>query len=295
MKQTESVSTRRGILKVAGTLSAGWMGGAMLSAAQGAPTAKETRQDSVQRDDGGATTADILVETLIRWQVPLVFGIVGDGINSIIEALRKREDQIRFIAVRHEEAAAFMASGYAKHTGRLGVCLATTGPGAIHLMNGLYDAKMDSAPVLAITGSTFHDLGGTHFMQAVDTTALLQGVALYNVSVSGPIHAAIVGNLCGGRRLAKRGVAHLTVAKDVQAMRLSADKASMENHGLRTLQALKDTHPVPDPDALHQAAAILNDGRKIAILVGQGALHAREEITPTGADPQGPGCQSLTR
>jgi pyruvate dehydrogenase (quinone) len=104
---------------------------------------------------------------LIRREVHFVFGIVGDGINPIIEALRRREDRIRFIAVRREEAAAFMASGYAKYTGRLGMCLATTGPGAIHLLSGRYDAKMDSTPFLAITGSTFHDLGGTHFMQAV--------------------------------------------------------------------------------------------------------------------------------
>ena len=97
-----------------------------------------------------------------------------------------------------------MASGYAKHTGKLGVCLATTGPGAIHLLNGLYDAKMDSAPVLAITGSTFHDLAGTHFMQAVDTHALMQDVAMDNVAVSGPLHAGIVGNLaCRSARQAR--------------------------------------------------------------------------------------------
>jgi pyruvate dehydrogenase (quinone) len=103
-------------------------------------------------------TSDILVETLIDWGATHVFGIVGDGINSIIEALRKRQDRIRYIPVRHEEAAAFMASGFAKHTGRLGVCVGTTGPGAIHLMNGLYDAALDGAPVLALTGLTFHDL-----------------------------------------------------------------------------------------------------------------------------------------
>jgi pyruvate dehydrogenase (quinone) len=248
---------------------------------------------SANTRDSGDNTADILVETLIRWQVAFVFGIVGDGINSIIEALRKRESHIRFIAVRHEEAAAFMASGYAKHTGRLGVCLATTGPGAIHLMNGLYDAKMDSAPVLAITGSTFHDLGGTHFMQAVDTQALMQGVAIYNVAVSGPIHASIVGNLACRSALAKRGVAHLTIAKDIQAMKLSADKASSENHGLQTLRALEDTHPVPAPDKLRQAAAILNDGKKIAILVGQGALSARDEVTQLAEKLKAPVAKAL--
>jgi pyruvate dehydrogenase (quinone) len=100
-------------------------------------------------------TADILVETLIDWGATHVFGMVGDGINAIIEALRKRQDRIRYVGVRHEEAAAFMACGFAKHTGRLGVCVGTTGPGAIHLMNGLYDAALDGAPVVALTGLTF--------------------------------------------------------------------------------------------------------------------------------------------
>ncbi|MBV8610779.1 MAG: thiamine pyrophosphate-requiring protein, partial [Singulisphaera sp.] len=97
------------------------------------------------------TAADILFDRLIDWGVEVVFGFPGDGINGFMEALRTRKDRIRFVQVRHEEGAAFMACGYAKFTGRLGVCLATSGPGAIHLLNGLYDAKMDSAPVLAIT------------------------------------------------------------------------------------------------------------------------------------------------
>ena len=124
--------------------------------------------------DNASTTADILIESLIEWNVTHVFGLVGDGINPIIDALRRRKDKIRFIAVRHEEAAAFMADGWAKHTGRLGVCVATTGPGAVHLMNGLYDAAFDGAPVLAITGETFHDLGGLRFIQGVDTSALME-------------------------------------------------------------------------------------------------------------------------
>ena len=103
--------------------------------------------------------------------------MVGDGIGPLIEAISVRQDKIRYVGVRHEEAAAFMACGYAKHTGQLGACIATTGPGAIHLMNGLYDAKMDSAPVIAITGLTFHDLIDTHFMQDVNTVELMRGVA----------------------------------------------------------------------------------------------------------------------
>jgi pyruvate dehydrogenase (quinone)/pyruvate decarboxylase len=111
-------------------------------------------------------TADILIETLIAWGATHAFGIVGDGINSVIEALRKRSDRIRYVGVRHEEAAAFMASGFAKHTGRLGVCIGTTGPGAIHLLNGLYDAALDGAPVVALTGLTFHDLTGVRYSRA---------------------------------------------------------------------------------------------------------------------------------
>src|SRR5215217_2535973 len=99
----------------------------------------------------GTTTADLLIDRLMDWQVSVVFGLPGDGINGIMEALRTRQEQIRFVQVRHEEAAAFMACGYAKYTGRLGVCLATSGPGAIHLLNGLYDAKLDGQAVLALT------------------------------------------------------------------------------------------------------------------------------------------------
>src|SRR5437879_8381861 len=107
------------------------------------------------------TAADILIENVTDWGVDTVFGLPGDGINGIMEALRKRQDKVKFIQVRHEGAAAFMACAYAKFTGKLGVCLATSGPGAIHLLNGLYDAKLDGAPVLALTGMAPHDLIGT--------------------------------------------------------------------------------------------------------------------------------------
>src|SRR3989454_10044303 len=126
------------------------------------------------------TTSDVLVERLIDWGVQVVFGLPGDGINGIMEALRVRQDRLTFVQVRHEEAAAFMACGYAKFTGRLGVCLATSGPGAIHLLNGLYDAKLDGAPVLAITGQTYHDLIGTRYQQEVDLLSLFKDVAVYD-------------------------------------------------------------------------------------------------------------------
>jgi len=226
-----------------------------------------------------ATTADILVDNLIEWDVSHVFGMVGDGINPIIDALRRRQDRIRFIGVRHEEAAAFMACGWAKHTGRLGVCLATTGPGAVHLLNGLYDAAFDGAPVLAITGETFHDLAGLRFIQGVDTKALMQDVATFNVRISGPVHATNVVNRACRAALGNRGVAHVTVAKDIQAMKLSSDKPSMENHGLQTSSSWLPIQDTPSVEQLRTAAAILNSGKKIAMLVGQGALNAREEVT----------------
>src|ERR1700684_1711165 len=122
--------------------------------------------------------SDILIETIHAWGVDVVFGLPGDGINGVVEALRKRREQIRFIQVRHEEAAAFMACAYAKHTGKLGCCLATSGPGAIHLLNGLYDAKLDGQPVLAITGLQFHDLIGTYTQQDVAVDRLFMDVSV---------------------------------------------------------------------------------------------------------------------
>src|SRR5579871_6845778 len=130
--------------------------------------------------------SDVLVEHLIDWGVEYVFGIPGDGINGIMEALRTHQDTIKFVQVRHEEAAAFMACAYAKYTGKLGCCLATSGPGGIHLLNGLYDAKMDSQPVLAITGQTYSDLQGSRFQQDVDTVSLFKDVAVYDQELLNP-------------------------------------------------------------------------------------------------------------
>jgi pyruvate dehydrogenase (quinone)/pyruvate oxidase len=135
-----------------------------------------------------ATAADVLIETLADWGVDVVFGLPGDGINGIMEALRKRQDRVRFVHVRHEEAAAFMACAYAKYTGKLGVCLATSCPGGIHLLNGLYDAKLDGAPVIAITGLQFHDLVGTHTQQDVALDKVFIDVSVFNERVMGPAH-----------------------------------------------------------------------------------------------------------
>src|SRR5690606_24140431 len=130
------------------------------------------------------TAADVLIDTLIAWDVEVIFGLPGDGINGIMESLRTRQDKIRFIQVRHEQSAAFMACAYAKWTGKLGVCLATSGPGGTNLLTGLYDAKLDQVPVLAITGMQFHDLIETFTQQDVDLTRAFTDVAEFNVQVS---------------------------------------------------------------------------------------------------------------
>jgi 2-succinyl-5-enolpyruvyl-6-hydroxy-3-cyclohexene-1-carboxylate synthase len=134
------------------------------------------------------TVSEILVHRLIDWGVDTIFGLPGDGINGVFEGLRRHQDQLKFIQVRHEEAAAFAACGYTKFTGRLGVCIATSGPGGVHLLNGLYDAKCDGQPVLAITGHTYHDLIGTHYQQDVDLDKLFMDVACYNHRIMGPAH-----------------------------------------------------------------------------------------------------------
>src|ERR671939_1518250 len=131
----------------------------------------------------GKIASELLVERLIDWGVDTVFGLPGDGINGIMEALRRRKERVRFVQVRHEEAAAFMACGYAKSTGRLGVCLATSGPGGIHLLNGLYDAKLDHVPVLAVTGMQATSLLGTGFQQEVHLEHLYRDVAEYDMLV----------------------------------------------------------------------------------------------------------------
>ena len=180
------------------------------------------------------TAAEVLVERLVDFGVDTVFGLPGDGINGVMEALRKHKDHIRFVHVRHEEAAAFAACGYAKYTGRIGVCLATSGPGAIHLLNGLYDAKLDLAPVLAITGMTYHDLIGTMYQQDVNTDYLFQDVAVFNQRVMGPAHVAPLVDLAVRTAITRRGVAHITFPLDIQEWTMGDDHRSQRNIARRS-------------------------------------------------------------
>jgi len=224
------------------------------------------------------TAGDVLVQTLVEWGVDTVFGLPGDGINGVMESLRQRQRDIRFIQVRHEEAGAFMACGYAKFTGRLGVCLATSGPGAIHLLNGLYDAKLDGQPVLAITGSPFHDLVGTMTQQDVQVDRLFEDVSIYNARVSGPAHIENVVHLACRSALSQRGVAHVTIPVDVQSMPLRYDTRSERNEQDHANAHSAPTYPLPSPIELDRAAEILNQSKRLAILVGRGALGAGHEI-----------------
>jgi pyruvate dehydrogenase (quinone) len=223
-------------------------------------------------------TADLLFDRLADWGVSIVFGMPGDGINGFVEALRQRQDRIRFIQVRHEEAAALMACGYAKFTRRLGVCLATSGPGAIHLLNGLYDAKLDGAPVLAITGQTYHDLIGTRYQQEVDLLSLFKDVAGYNQQVLSSGHVQALVDAGCRHALASKSVAHLNCAVDLQEQKLSEDEQSVKKVEGHTSAAWIAPIVVPREEDLRLAALLLNEGRKTVILAGQGALGAVEEL-----------------
>src|SRR5947209_15394007 len=234
------------------------------------------------------TAADLLIDRLIDWGVDTIFGFPGDGINGIFEALRTRQDKVRFVQVRHEEAAAFAACGYAKFTGRPGVCLATSGPGGIHLLNGLYDAKCDGVPVLAITGHTFHDLIGTHYQQDVDLTKLFADVAVYNERISGPSHVYNVVDEAIKTALARHGVAHINIPKDIQdwdAGDAPRSKANIKGHSADLYAA---PSPLPPQRELEQAADLINAGKKVALLAGRGCLGARAEVLELADKVAGP-------
>ena len=221
--------------------------------------------------------SDVLVERLVEWGVDTIFGLPGDGINGVFEALRKRQKEIRFIHVRHEESAAFMACAYSKFTGRLGVCIATSGPGGIHLLNGLYDAKMDGASVLAITGMQHSDLIGTFGQQDVALDKLFMDVCVYDERVMNGAHMESVTDLAVRSAITRRGVAHITIPVDVQVQEIKVGRSPRNpvNH-TSTVPAYPEH--VPPPIDLEHAADILNRGKRIAILAGQGAMHATDEL-----------------
>jgi pyruvate dehydrogenase (quinone) len=245
------------------------------------------------------TASDVMIERLLDWGVDTVFGLPGDGINGLMEALRTHQQQIRFIQVRHEEAAAFAACAYAKFTGKLGVCLATSGPGAIHLLNGLYDAKMDGAPVLALTGQQYSDLLGSHYQQEVNLLALYEDVAAYNQQVQAPTQVYNLVDTACRTALSRRTVAHLTFPIDLQVAEGKVEFVAHHGGPAKTPgqvapfppefyshnggpgragEMYKGLYPAPTETILKQAAEVLNAGKRIALLVGHGALHAGPEV-----------------
>jgi pyruvate dehydrogenase (quinone)/pyruvate oxidase len=234
----------------------------------------------------GLTAADVLVETIHDWGVRVVFGLPGDGINGLMEALRTRQDRIRFIQVRHEESAAFMACAYAKYTGQLGVCLATSGPGGLHLLNGLYDAKLDGQPVLAITGHHYHDLIDTHAQQDVALDRVFADVAVYSTRVMGSAHVENAVDLACRTALAYRGVAHLNFPVDFQEQ--GGGERSTRNVPGHTSDVFARGARLPEDADLRRAADVLNAGAKVAILAGQGALAATDELEAVAERLAGP-------
>jgi len=221
-------------------------------------------------------TSEALISRLAEWGVDTVFGIPGDGINGIMEGLRRHSDKVKFVLVHHEEAAAFMATAYAKATGKIGVCLATSGPGGIHLANGLYDAKLDHAPVLAITGMQETAVLGTAYQQEVALDRLYEDVTEYNQVVMNPAQMPALVDIAIRTAYARRGVAHLTFPNDVQVA--PADKDPFQSVAPVRPPATAPVYLPPtvrprDVD-LQQAADVLNAGSKVAILAGIGARGA---------------------
>lgn len=239
------------------------------------------------------STSDLIVERLLEWGVDTIFGYPGDGVDGFFEALRKNKDKLKFIQVRHEEAAAFAACGYAKYTGRLGVCVATSGPGGVHLLNGLYDAKCDLAPVLAITGHTFHDLIGMDYQQDVDLDKLYMDVAYFNERVMGPAHAVNCVDMAIRTSYARKGVSHICIPKDIQDW---TQEDSHRNHGNVKGHSGDWSAPstaLPSKELLRQAAKLINDGDKVAILAGRGALGCGEELEQLAETVGGPIVKAL--
>jgi len=224
-----------------------------------------------------ATVSDFLVHRLREWGVRRVFGYPGDGINGVVGALARAADSIEFVQARHEEMAAFMACGHAKFTGHAGVCLATSGPGAIHLLNGLYDAKMDRQPVVALVGQQSRSALGGHYQQEVDLVSLFKDVAAeYVQMVSTAAQLRHVVDSAFRIALSRRCPTCVILPTDVQE--LEAKQPPRAHGTVHSGVGYSAPRIVPSPQDLDRAAEILNAGERVAMLIGAGALHATEEI-----------------
>src|SRR5690348_2282578 len=221
--------------------------------------------------------ADVLLQRLRDWGVKQVFGYPGDGINGLLAAWGRADNKPQFVQARHEEMAAFQATGYAKFSGKVGVCAATSGPGAIHLLNGLYDAKLDHVPVVAIVGQTNRSAMGGSYQQEVDLASLYKDVAAdYCETVTVPEQLPNVIDRAIRTAYARHTVTAVIIPADVQELDYSAP-----THAFKMVPSslgMADYAPEPGDADLHRAADLINAGEKVAILVGQGARGARAEV-----------------
>ncbi len=223
------------------------------------------------------TVGDFILHRLTEWGVKRLFGYPGDGINGVMGAVDRAEDQFEFVRVRHEEMSAFMAAGHAKFTGEVGVCLATSGPGALHLLAGLYDAKMDHVPVVAIVGQKSTAALGSDFQQEVALESVFSDVSSYCQLVTEPAQVRHVMDRAMRIAIADRSVTCVIIPNDVQLM--DAVPSPPRTHGSNySSSAPSSRHPVPTDDELAAAADVLNAGKKVALLVGAGALGATDEV-----------------
>jgi pyruvate dehydrogenase (quinone) len=225
--------------------------------------------------------SELLVERLIDWGVDTVFGLPGDGINGIMEGLRRHKERIRFVLVHHEEAAAFMATAHAKATGRVGVCLATSGPGGLQLINGLYDAKLDHAPVLAITGMQATSQLGTFYQQEVHLDRVFLDLAYYNAMIRVPVSIPTMVDIAVRTTLAHKTVSHITFPVDIQ----EAESDFQPFEGGMGVARLPETVPTYNPPRLvpadgdiARAADVVAGGKKTVVLAGIGASGARDQL-----------------
>jgi pyruvate dehydrogenase (quinone)/pyruvate oxidase len=234
-----------------------------------------SRQSSGEQSGGAETmtTSDLIVERLLDWGVDTCFGICGDQVNGFFEALRTHPE-MRFVHVRHEENAALACVGYAKFTGRPAACVATAGPGAVHLLNGLYDARIDGVPVIAITGLSYHDTVGAHFLQDLPSDRLLEGVCMFSERVMGPAHAVPATDLAVRSALMNRTPSHLAIPIDVQSWTLEQDTVSPKNVPGHLSLAGQPFTVIPPVEQVRAAAEVLNSCERVAICAGAGARGA---------------------
>ncbi|MGZ5234136.1 MAG: thiamine pyrophosphate-binding protein, partial [Burkholderiales bacterium] len=217
--------------------------------------------------------ADVIVEQLVEWGVKQVYGIPGETSLAIVDAIRRRGDRIRFVLVRHEEVAAFMASAYAKLTGDLGVCLTIAGPGATNLVTGLYDAKMDRAPVLALTGQVALQFLGLGSFQEIDQHALFEAVADFNEVIDSPDQVTELVTLAMKRAIVERGVSHLGIPLNTQALPVPANVKIKPKQG-----RLPDLRLMPHPQLLDAATRAIDAAERPALIIGRGARGQRDAV-----------------